>query len=1241
MKKLRLYQAMLTCMFLAVAGTSRSITAAGLIQQTDNQYFIKNLGQWPEEVLFLTRLGGLDMWITQKGLLFDFYRIEELPLDDAQSMGFIHSEPHERPLLRHGHRFWMKQVAASEPIQARGLGLRSGLLNYIGYDGFSTSGVSIYDEVLLTNWSKEVGVRFYYEGGNLRFDFIVEPGANIQKLVFDIEGADQVYKDKSGHLVLSTAIGQIQLADLFTYQQSDGKPIASRFIKKGTGWGINVGRFDRKQTLVIDPIVFSTYIGGSSSEYAYAVAVDNSGNSFITGYTLSANYDVTSGAYQKSTAGDADVFVTKLNAAGSGLIYSTYLGGSGGDYGMGIAIDGSGNAFVTGYSNSSNFPITAGAFQTSLGGNHDAFIAKLNSNGSSLLFSSYLGGTNNDFAYGIALDASGLPTITGNTFSTDFDIVSGAFQSSLGGLSDAFVTRFAATGFSLTYSTYLGGSKDEFSYGIACDPLGNAFVSGVTYSSDFDVTPGAFQTAPAGAYDAFLTKLSTTGSSLLYSTLIGGNGGDVARSVAVDEWGNGFITGQTFSSNFPVTSGVIQPTLAGSSDVFATAINASGSGLLFSTYLGGSALDVGWDIALDATGNAVITGFTFSTDFDIVAGAHQTNHAGLYDAFVSKIENSGKALSYSSYLGGSDFDYGYGMALDDLGYAWVCGATNSTNFFVTPGAYQNQTAGLFDVFLAKVIPCGISASGVSAVQLSPAGSEMQSLCLGVPLEPIIYLTSGVTGIVANGLPSGVLWNFAEDTLKLSGSPVVAGTYPFELILTDEPCKTDSVVLTGTITVFELPVVTITGDDQLCLGDSAMLIASGAVNYQWNTGDTTQSLLVSPSASVSVQVTGTDMNGCQAEAFKTIEVFPLPAVHITGDTAICKGGSAILIADGADTYVWSNGATTASVSVMPVVTTIYAVTGVDGNGCSNTADFEVVVYDVPSLTISAAPPSLCKGETVLVMASGADYYVWNNGSTDSSFVAIPDTTGTYVVVGTNSFGCSDSAAISVVVYSLPVVTATASAGIICAGESDVLTADGAVDYSWSTGETLPSILVTPLQTTVFSVTGISANGCKDSTEVMVIVNAMPDVTVSVDSVGNFVSNQPGASYIWVDCLHSYAAIPGATNQTFMPAVAGAYAVVVDLDGCVDTSVCVFFTSDKFEGNDSEQPWFVWPNPNNGVFWIYGAALLELEVFDITGRQVLRIVPDDNVYWVQSVLNTGAYLIREKSGKRVAKFVVRRQ
>ena len=373
-------------------------------------------------------------------------------------------------------------------------------------------------------------------------------------------------------------------------------------------------------------VLFSTYIGGSGADVAYGIAVDPTGNVYITGDTRSTDFPIAK-PFQSTIGGDVDVFVTKLSSDGSKLLYSTFLGGTNGERGNGIAVDASGGAYVTGYTNSPNFP-TANALQkTFAGGNADAFVLKLSPTGDKLIYSTYLGGGNDrpDIGRAIAVDSHGNTYVTGFTNSRDFPTVKPLQP--FRGPTDVFVSKISPSGSAFVYSTHLGGNADDEGMAIAVDGSENAYVTGHTESVDFPTTPGAFSTScvavdahiPIGNIcsggDAFVSQISADGSRLVYSTYLNGTGFEVGRGIAVDPAGSAYVTGFTSSSDFP-TVNPLQKNFAGESfDAFVVQLNPAGSGLVYSTYLGGSSTDGAYGIVADKAGNAYVTGFTESTDF--------------------------------------------------------------------------------------------------------------------------------------------------------------------------------------------------------------------------------------------------------------------------------------------------------------------------------------------------------------------------------------------------------------------------------------------------------------------------------------------------------------------------------------------------------------------------------------------------------------------------------------------------
>jgi uncharacterized protein (TIGR03437 family) len=489
---------------------------------------------------------------------------------------------------------------------------------------------------------------------------------------------------------------------------------------------------DLEKPLVIEPsLSFASYLGGSDYDVGASIIVDNLGNIYIAGTTNSLNFPISSSAYQKELK-DSDIFVTKLDPTGRTVLYSTFIGGSSTESAKSIALDASGNVYVTGMTTSSDFPTTADAYKRTLQGS-DAFVVKLNASGAELLFSTLLGGSGNEVSYGIAIDNSNHVYVTGSTTSTNFPTTAGVFQSNTrGGSFEAFVAKLNATGTQLVYSSYLGGSSNDEGLSITVDNSGNAYLTGYTYSSNFPMTSGAYQTIFQGAAnlsDAFVVKVNAAGSALTYSTYLGGKANDLAHGIAVDAAGNAYVTGTTIgtTNDFPTTPGAFQTRYKGStlatgpvSDAFVTKLNPTGTALVYSTYLGGNGADQAFGIAVNAQGSAFITGSTTSSNFPASSASFKI-YAGAVDAFVAQLDAAGATVPYASYLGGGGNDIGAGLAVDNSGGIYVTGQTASLNFPVFPNAFQTSTSGGQNAYFAALKP------GTSFVATSVTGASYRSV----------------------------------------------------------------------------------------------------------------------------------------------------------------------------------------------------------------------------------------------------------------------------------------------------------------------------------------------------------------------------------------------------------------------------------------------------------------------------------------------------------------------------------
>ena len=561
-----------------------------------------------------------------------------------------------------------------------------------------------------------VGLRWRgIPGDRLEYDLLLEPGADPGTVAMRFEGAQSVSIDAAGDLLVATAgYGILRHGAPVAWQEAGGRrvPVAAAFALLGESRvGFRVGPHDRGRALVIDPdLQYASYLGGNGgSEAVRAIATDADRAVYLVGSTDSTNFP-TASAYDATFGGvNTDAFVTKVAPGGASLVYSTYLGGGAEESANAVAVDGTGAAFVVGETISSDFPVF-NAFQASRpSGAYAAFVTKLSASGAALGYSTYLGGNNTTYAQGVAVDGAGAAFVAGSTASSNFPVVS-PLQGTIGGGLDAFVAKFAASGSSLSWSTFLGGSDHDYAQGLAIDGSGAAYLAGFTQSADFPTT-SPYQGTRQGSQDAFVTKIAADGGSRVYSTYLGGTDTEAPWGIAVDGAGSAWVVGYTYSTNFPLVQ-ALRSTLAGSSEGFVCKFAAAGDSLLASTYLGGNGDDSVRGVALTPGGAAFVAGYTMSGDFPVLQEV-QGSLRGTADAFVSAISAEGTQLHWSTYYGGFQSDYGMAIAVDNAYTVNVAGYTLSTAF-PTMGPFQAAKGSGSDGFLFAVRPAIVPPSSCLA-----------------------------------------------------------------------------------------------------------------------------------------------------------------------------------------------------------------------------------------------------------------------------------------------------------------------------------------------------------------------------------------------------------------------------------------------------------------------------------------------------------------------------------------------
>lgn len=666
--------------------------------------FEANHGQTDSQVKFLSRGGGYTLFLTPTEAVLTLRqdkgeRREDVVKSKADS-SLIH-RPARLSTLR------MRLAGASSHPQVTGSEELPGKVNYfIGDDPKQwRADVPTYARVEYRQVYPGVDLAYYGAQRQLEYDFIVAPDANPNAIELAFQGADKLEINAEGDLVIGIDGAEVIQRAPVSYQEIDGvrRAITSRYeLRDGRRVGFEVGPYDTSRTLVIDPmLIYSTFLGGRGYDQAFAIAVDSQGAAYVTGDTTSNDFPTISGASYTSNNGSADVFISKLNPQGSALIYSTFLGGASADSGKGIAVDSQGIAYVAGITGSANFPTTLGAFNMNHSGGWDCFVTKLNAMGRALVYSTFLGGSGADHAEDIAVDSQDSAYVGGWTSSANFPTTMGAFDTTHNGGYDCFVTKLDAIGGNIVYSTFLGSPGGERVTDIALSS-DLALVTGFTDSANFPTTIGAFDRSHNGATDCFVSKLDATGGSLVYSTFLGGAGYDGASGIAVNSQGIAYVAGSTDSLNFPTTMGVFDRSHNGSNDCFVTKLDAMGSNLVYSTFLGGLGYDSAYDISLQGDLDlAIVTGVTNSTNFPVV-NPIQRQIAGYLDAFVAKLNAQGSNLAFSTFLGGGGNENSSAIAVDANGAAFVAGSSASNNFPTVFGSLDRTHNGSFDAIVFKL-----------------------------------------------------------------------------------------------------------------------------------------------------------------------------------------------------------------------------------------------------------------------------------------------------------------------------------------------------------------------------------------------------------------------------------------------------------------------------------------------------------------------------------------------------------
>ena len=830
-------------------------------------FFVENKGQWPEMVLYQTSMGGMNAWITKEGIRFDFYKIESKIKDqkDGQSKPYTATTFGEEEHRQFGQVVMLNLQDAKEPTP-RASKKQTTYYNY--FKGKDTSKwaseVGLYEEILLEEIYKKIDLKYYFDKGYLRYDYIVKPGGDPQQVRFKMEGCTAYTINEKGALVFTTIFGEVQQKELELYQIVDNKRviIPSAFVETPSGISFSVGSYDATKDLIIDPLIYSTFLGGPQPDIGNSIAIDQEKKSYTTGETQSFNFPSTPGVYDQGFGNFSDCFVSKFNETGTDLEFSTFIGADDNyDYGSELVLDSNNNIYVVGVSSSPSFPTTLGAFDETHGGGEDVFVLKLNATGTNLIYASYLGGATDDYTGSIVLDENHNLYIVGTTTSTNFPTTTGAYDQFLNGNDDVFVAKLNSTGTALVFATVLGGSNDDIGNSIVIDTSHNVYVTGETQSADLPVTDNAFESDKQGLKDIFVAKFNALGSNLEYASYIGGTENDVGMGIAIDATNNVYLTGYTFSDDFPVTSAAfatlynwnpqfpavildttwvdlcIEDSLIIHSidtvnvsltqdgyDAFALKLNLMDTALSYCSYLGGRRNDYGHDIVLDSANNVYLTGYTFSYDFPLSTMPFDATINGASDAFVARLDDTGNFLEYATYLGGDLYDTGQSICIDSNIDLYISG--RAASFFpVTPTAYDTSYNNGTDAFVLKL---GIEPSTylkISCIEdMALVIPENQDSVMGFWNLPsaITNCDTGMNVVVTQieGTAPGSMFGFGDHIISydIQSDCGFRDTCSFTIFVSAEGavnlvCPNDSIVYTGLEdewpVSWDLPMITTT------------------------------------------------------------------------------------------------------------------------------------------------------------------------------------------------------------------------------------------------------------------------------------------------------------------------------------------------------------------------------------------------------------------------------------------------
>lgn len=1100
--------------------------------------YIKNKGQWNSKVLYQAGFAGGKVFLEKNGFTYLFYPQDGLSrLHPHDRNNGTQRQSYSESTTLNFHAVKMEFVASND-VAVEQNKIKPFYHNYFLGNNSSkwVSQVPLSEEVQYPNLYEGISLKVFSDGNNPRYDFLIAPGADASAIQLKFTGQEKL-SVQNKQLVIGTSNGDITLQEPYAYQEVDGeqKKVACRYeIEKNRVRIKTTEEYNHNLPLVIDPtLVFATFTGSTADNWGMSASYDNAGNGYTAGICFGVGYPLTPGAFQQTFGGGTN----PLNYP---------------------------------------YPDTAG---------FDIVTSKFDPTGHNLLFSTYLGGANNEEPQSIIVDNGNNLLILGRTYSNNFPVTPGAYDVTHNGNADIIVTKFNATGTALIGSTYIGGSGDDgvnyssvewvlgsLKYNYADDGRGdlildaanNVYVAACTQSTDFPATSGCYQASNKGQQDGCVFKFNANLTALHWSTYLGGSQNDAAYNLALDNTNNGvFVTGGTESPNFPTTAGAMHPSYMGNIDGFLTHISSTGNSLIQSTFIGTSGYDQSYFVQLDHQKNVYIYGQT-SGAYPISSGVYSNPNSGQFvHAFTPTLSSTLFSTEFGTGKGTPDI-VPSAFLVDNCQNVYISGwggplygynnATSSTNGMpLTANAFQPTTDGsdfyfmVFNPFATSLWYATFFGGTLHSQEHVDGGTSRfdksgviyQAICEGcgaysdMPTTPGAWSATNQSPNCNNALVK-FSFNLVQTVAALSINPASAtGCAPFNVAFTNQ--------------------------------------SQNATQFNWHFGDGATSTAVNPTHTYTAQGTYTvtlsakDTLTCNMldTLVAVITVNGPPTLTVNNPT-ICVGQAAVLTVSGASTYTWSNHHTTASTVESPTITTVYTVTATSAATCTNAATSTVTVNSLPAITL--ASDTICRGQTALLSASGAVTYTWNSGQTTATLSVSPNVSSHYTVTGTDIHSCVNTATANIIVKPTPVISISSLP--ICMGGTATITASGANTYTWNTGSQASSFTASPTQSTSYTVVGTNTNNCVSNQTGTLTVYALPVVSVNSPTLCMWsvatLTAQGASSYVW-----SNGALSASTAVS--PTTTTNYTVIgTDVHNCKDTAVTtvqVFLSPTLFVSNDT--------------------------------------------------------------------------